>query len=250
MIALYLLLMLVSLGLWIWLTERIWRASPLAAAASFFFLFPAVYWCYRLWNDPDAHIRVPAIANVVVTLLVLTMSYKIGSAEMDKFVYDEDVAAEKHPELVQRSDGGEMADWCREKHNGSYDRDLGTCVETPRNDPAAVKARAASFERLASYFKQNGIDGEFESTLSKADDDLLAQPEIAGVAGYNFFPLSMHQAPIKLLICSSAAACADYQRNSAPTMLRNADLLLQLPATSDDPRMRELQTVFQRYRPA
>ncbi len=250
LIAIYLILMLLSLVLWGWLTERIWRVSPVAAGLSFFLLFPAVYWCYKLWNDPDAHIRVPAIANLVITLILLAMSYKIGSAELDRFAYGDSVALQKHPELAPRGGHGEMDEWCRQKHNGSYDPDLGTCVETARDDPAAIEARSVSFTRLADYFRQNGVDGEFETTLDKADDALLTEPEIAGVASYDFYPLSMRQASVKIMICRSTTACTDYQSNSAPTLLRNANLLLQTPVTSDDPRIQQLKVVFARYRPA
>lgn len=249
LIAIYLLLMLLSLALWGWLSERIWRVSPVAAGLSFFLFFPAVYWCYKLWNDPDAHIRVPAIANLVITLVLLAMSYQIGSAELDRFAYGDLVALQKHPELAPREGHGEMDEWCRLKHNGTYDRELGTCVETAQDDPAAIEARGVSFTRLSDYFRQNGIDGEFETTPDKADEALLTQPEIAGVASYNFYPLSMQQPPIKIMICRSATACADYQRNSAPTLLRNANLLLQTQPGSDDARIQRIQAAFTRYRP-
>ena len=75
LITLYLVLNLLSLGLWIWLSRRIWRVSPAAAGISFFLLVPAIYWCWKLWNVPDAHIRTPAIANLLATLALLGMSY-------------------------------------------------------------------------------------------------------------------------------------------------------------------------------
>ncbi|GAA4033989.1 hypothetical protein [Actimicrobium antarcticum] len=86
LITIYLLLIPVSLVLWIWLTKRLWRVSPAAAGTSFFLLFPAIYWCWKLWNDPDAHIRVPAIANGLITLVLLLMSYRIGTTELDRFL--------------------------------------------------------------------------------------------------------------------------------------------------------------------
>ena len=248
LIALYCLLLMISLALWAWLISRIWRFSALAAGASFFLMVPALYWCYKLWDDPEAQIRAPAIANLVVTLLLLFMSYQIGSVAMDRFAYGDAVALQKHPELAPREGHGGMDEWCRKKHNGSYDHDLGTCVETAHDDPAAVEARGATYAQVAAYFKLNGLDGEFETTPSKADDALLAQPEIAGVASYNLYPLSMQQPVVKILVCGSATACADYQRNSAPTMLRNANILLDLPATVDDARIQRLQQVFMKYR--
>ena len=248
LIALYCLLLLLSLGLWAWLISRIYRVSALAAGASFFLMIPALYWCYKLWNDPEAQIRAPAIANLIVTVLILFMSYQIGSAEIDRFTYGDAVALQKHPELAPRGGHGEMDEWCRKQNNGSYDHDLGTCVETARDDPAAVEARSATYTHIAAYFKQNGLDGEFDTTPSKADDVLLAQPEIGAVASYNLYPLSMQQPVIKILLCGSEASCTDYQRNSAPTMLRNTNLLLEIPTPTDDAKIQRLRQIFLNYR--
>jgi hypothetical protein len=127
LIVTYLLLILLSLVLWIWLTRRIWRVSPAAAGASFFLLLPAIYWSWKLWNDPAARIRVPAIANVVITVILLVMSYRIGDTAVQDFLQKN--AAQR---AAPHSD---MNAWCRDKYGTSFDRDRGACVE--KKPPAA-----------------------------------------------------------------------------------------------------------------
>ncbi len=124
LIVIYLLLILLSLVLWIWLTRRIWRVSPAAAGASFFLLLPAIYWSWKLWNDPAARIRVPAIANVVITVILLVMSYRIGDTAVQDFL--QKTAAQQTQQAAPQTD---MNDWCRDKYGTSFDRNRGACVE-------------------------------------------------------------------------------------------------------------------------
>lgn len=120
----YLLLMLVSLGLWIWLTRRIWRVSPGAAGASFFLLLPAIYWSWKLWNDPAARIRAPAIANLVITVILLVMSYRIGDSAVADFVQR---AAIPHTQTAApRTD---MNAWCKEKYGMQFDSGRSACID-------------------------------------------------------------------------------------------------------------------------
>ena len=247
LIGLYLLLLLLDLALWVWLTERIWRVSPAAAGASFFLLIPAVYWCWKLWNVPGAGIRIPAMANLVLTVILTLMSYRIGSAELDRFAYGDAIAIEKHPELAPRQANGDMVEWCRRVHHANYDAQLATCVEPAPDDANVIAASSQTLVQLAGYFKQNGLDGEFDTTRSVEDDALLAQPGITAVANYHLFPLSPRQVAVKLLICSSRSACSDFERATPMTLQRNANLLLSVAGISDDNRIRLLQSVFSRY---
>ena len=96
LIVIYLVLIPVDLALWVWLNKRIWRASPAAAGLSFFLFFPVLYWCWKLWNDSDALIRIPAIANLVVTIVLMLLSYQIGTAELDRLAYGDAIAMRKH----------------------------------------------------------------------------------------------------------------------------------------------------------
>ncbi|MFT5588173.1 MAG: hypothetical protein ACI9ZF_000330 [Bradyrhizobium sp.] len=130
LIVIYLLLILLSLVLWIWLTRRIWRVSPAAAGASFFLLLPAIYWSWKLWNDPAARIRGPAIANVVITVILLVMSYRIGDTAVQDFL--QKTAAQQAQQAAPQTD---MNDWCRAKYGTSFDRARGACVE--KKPPAA-----------------------------------------------------------------------------------------------------------------
>jgi hypothetical protein len=247
LILLFLLLLLASLAAWVWLTERIWRISPVGAAASFILALPALYFCYAHWNDPKAGLRLPAIVNIVLTVLVLLVGVKVGSAALDRFMYGDEVARQKNPQLRAGQPDGEMTAWCRTKHQAAYDHELGTCVERGKDDAETQQSRQTTLDNLKAWFKQNGLDGEFDQTPTKAADALLAGREISGVAAFNLYPLSMEQKPVALLICVSAAACIDHQRSTADAMLRNANLLLVTQA--DDARTRQLQAAFARYRP-
>jgi hypothetical protein len=126
LIVTYLLLILLSLVLWIWLTRRIWRVSPAAAGASFFLLLPAIYWSWKLWNDPAARIRVPAIANVVITVILLVMSYRIGDTAVQDFLQHRAASQTKTQPGAPHID---MDAWCREKYGTQFDRSSNACVE-------------------------------------------------------------------------------------------------------------------------
>ena len=249
LIVIYLLLMLLSLVLWSWLTQRIWRVNPAAAGFSFFLMFPAIYWCWKLWNDPQARIRLPAIANLLVTVALFAMSYKIGSSEMDGLKSGAQMRMKKN--AVLRTDDGnlEMANWCRQKHHAGYDPALHACIETANADPVVVLPPTATYAQLSTYLKRNGLDGEFDQTPTKAGAALLAKSGIAGVASFNFLPLSLQQKPITVLVCTSNLACVDYQRNASVPMLCNGNLLLFTPDSADDPRITHLQMAFSKYRP-
>jgi hypothetical protein len=130
LIVIYLLLMLLSLVLWIWLTRRIWRVSPAAAGASFFLLLPAIYWSWKLWNDPVAKIRIPTIANLVITVILLAMSYRIGDTAVQDFL--QRAAA---PQARSGPPHTDMNVWCREKYGTHFDSSRSAC--TDRNPPSA-----------------------------------------------------------------------------------------------------------------
>ncbi len=126
LIVIYLLLMLLSLVLWIWLTRRIWRVSPAAAGASFFLLLPAIYWSWKLWNDPAARIRVPAIANVVITVVLLVMSYRIGDTAVQDFLQRTAASRKQMQPDVPHVD---LNAWCQEKYGTQFDPGRNACVE-------------------------------------------------------------------------------------------------------------------------
>jgi MFS superfamily sulfate permease-like transporter len=90
----------------------------------FFLLLPAIYWSWKLWNDPAARIRIPAIANVVITVILLVMSYRIGDTAVQDFL--QRAGASQAQSGLPHID---MNAWCQEKYGTSFDRNRGACVD-------------------------------------------------------------------------------------------------------------------------
>lgn len=252
-IALFILLSLLGLPLWVWLVLRIRRVSTVGAILTFIFAVPALYWAWRLWDDDEANIRAPFIAVLVLNIALAAVGMKITQAQVETLLFGEQDAQEQ---VAAKSDGrhAEMERWCREQHDADYDPDLATCVEATTDDAQARIADQQVLGQLAKYLDQSGVKGEFEETRTTSTEQLLAKPGVTGVSAYDFLPLSMSQAPISVLQCVSETACLQLEADAgllgSHALLRNRNLLLLFgPDSADDARINQLKAAFSSFRP-
>ncbi len=253
MLALYFILLLASIPVWFWLCLRIKKVSPLGAVLSFFLGLPALYWAYKLWDDSDAKIRPPFLSYAALTILITLIGMQLpenwaqnlvqGSAKTNKLK----LAAEK------KQKDGAMERWCNEKNDAAYDPDLKTCVERGKSEALSKEASVDLYGRLTKHLEHSGIKGEFDHSKTAASVKLTATPEIASVAAYYFWPLSMSQPQVSVFLCVSESACATFVENSKDReiliMLRKGNLLLVIPVEGkDDARIKELETAFSTFK--
>ncbi|MGZ5819319.1 MAG: hypothetical protein ACXWJD_11285 [Burkholderiaceae bacterium] len=252
MTTLYLLLMLLSFPAWGWLCVRIWKSSPLGAILGFFFLLPALYWTYKLWDDPDAKIHTPALANLALVLLT-TLVYMQLPSDWRERLAGGDNYAQKVRKAEKKRASADMERWCQEHNDATYDPDLKTCVERGKKEALAQGIDKQIFSRLTTHLEKNGIKGEFDHSKSATGIKLATTNEIADVASYYFLPFSMSQPRISVLLCVSASACATYIENikdrSIVNTIRNENLILLVPWDSmENPQIRELTAVFLEFK--
>ena len=58
-IFLFIILITIGLSLWFWLASRISQVSNTGALLGMFFIVPAFYWTYKLWNNRRANLQIP-----------------------------------------------------------------------------------------------------------------------------------------------------------------------------------------------
>jgi hypothetical protein len=252
MTILYLLLMLISFPVWIWLCSRIWKTSPLGAILGFFFLIPGLYWTYKLWDDPEAKIRPAAFANLGLFLLTLVVNMSLPSDWKEKLAGG-DRYAQKMKMAEKKRASADMERWCREHNDATYDSDLKTCVERGKQEALAQGIDKQIFSRLAAHLEKRGIKGEFDRSKSGVSIKLASSEQIADVASYYFLPFSMSQPRISVLLCVSSSACASYIENikerSVINLIRNENLILTIPWDSmEDPKIKELTAEFLEFK--
>jgi hypothetical protein len=248
MIALYFLLLLLSLPMWLWLCTRIWKVSPSGAKYSFFLFFPGLYWAYKLWDDPEAKVRTAAIANIGLFLLTAVVHLQLPDDWVQRMI-----GGTKYEQQVKKAEkkrvSSDMERWCNEQNDGTYDPDLKTCVERSKKETLAQGIDKRVFARLATHLEKNGIKGEFDHSKSGAAIKLASTEQIAEVASYYFLPFSMSQPRISVLLCVSSSACVSYIENikdrSITNTIRNENLILTIPWDAmEDPKIKELTAVF------
>lgn len=255
MLLAYLVLTLLGLPFWIWLLVRIWCVSKLGAVLTFFFVVPAFYWGYRLWNDTEANIRVPLIVSMTLNLIALPLAISLNSIGIEAAMYGSAHMKQKAQAAEQaKLNNPEMERWCHEQNDASFDPILGTCVEPEKSAVQARSARDNVFERLGKHLSQSGVKGEFDSSTTATIEKLKAIPEIADVTSYHFLPLSMAQQPVLVLLCVSETACnrAENQAKGRGTnvTIRNRNLLLFVqPQALDDARVKALRKAFSGFMP-
>jgi hypothetical protein len=252
MTILYLLLMLISIPAWGWLCSRIWKTSPLGAILGFFFLIPALYWTFKLWDDPEAKIHPAAYANLALFFLTLLVNMSLPSDWKEQLAGGDRYA--KRVKLAEKKRASaDMERWCREQNDATYDADLKTCVERGKQEALAQGIDKQVFSRLAAHLEKRGIKGEFDRSKSGTSIKLASTEQIADVASYDFLPFSMSQPRISVLLCVSASACASYIENikerSVINTIRNENLILTIPWDSmEDPKIKELTGAFLEFK--
>lgn len=248
MIGFYFLLLLLSLPMWFWLCTRIWKTSPVGAGLSFFFFFPGLYWCFKLWDDPEAKIRVAAYANLALFLLTVLVRIQLPEDWMQRTMGGTEYA-QKMKRAEKKRATSDMDKWCREQNDATYDPDLKTCVERSKQETLAQGIDKQVFGRLTTHLEKSGIKGEFDHSKSGTAIQLESTTQIAEVASYYFLPFSMSQPRISVLLCVSSTACASYIENikdhSVINTIRNENLILTVPWDSmENPRVKELTAAF------
>ena len=248
MIALYFLLLLLSLPLWFWLCARIWKVSPSGAGFSFFLFFPGLYWAYKLWDDPEAKIRTAAYANIALFVLTVIVRLQLPEDWVQRVIGGTQYA-QKVKKAEKKRVSSDMERWCREQNDATYDPDLKTCVERSKKEALAQGIDKQIFSRLTTHLEKSGIKGEFDHSQSGTGIKLATTTEIAEVASYYFLPFSMSQPRISVLLCVSASACATFIENikdrSIINTIRNENLILTIPWDSmEDPKIKELTAAF------
>lgn len=248
MIGLYLLLLLLSLPMWFWLCVRIWKISPSGAKWSFFLFFPGLYWTYKLWDDPEANVKPAAFANIALVLLTIVVRLQLPDDWIMRTVGGEEYA-QKLQKVEKKRVSSDMERWCREQNDATYDADLQTCVERNKKEALAQGADKQIFRRLTAHLEKAGIKGEFDRSKSATAIQLATTQQIAEVASYYFYPFSMSQPRISVLLCVSSSACASYIENikdrSIVKTIQNENLILTVPWESvEDPKIKELTAAF------
>jgi hypothetical protein len=254
MIGFFLFLWVLWTPLWLWLCSRIWKSNKTGAILSLLFTLPAFYFAAKVWDEPDAKIKLPAYANIAIFALLTIVWIQLPSDWMQQFAGGTEYAKRVKKAEKKRA-SSEMERWCQEKNDASYDPDLKTCVERKKTDIMAQGLDKATFSRLNSYLERNGIKGEIDHSQSSESIKLTKSTEIADVAAYYFLPFSMSQPRISFYLCVSANACANYVENikdrSVVNLIRNNNLLLSVPWESlEEPKTKELINVFLDFKAA
>jgi hypothetical protein len=253
MLILYIVLTLIGLSLWLWLVISIWRISKLGAMLTLLFVFPALYWAYRLWDDQEANIRTPFIINLVINLIALPVA--IGTDNDNALYGAENMQKKGRAAELARRNNSEMVRWCKEKNDAIYDPVIGTCVEPDKAEVLAQSVQENVFGQLEKHLVQSGLNGELDASTTAELAKLKAAPEIADATNYHFLPLSMAQAPITVLLCVSESACAKTERQARESgtdlAIRNRNLMLLVqPQALDDARLKILKKAFSTFRAA
>jgi len=223
-IFLYVVLILIGVPLWFWLSSRISQVNHVGALLSLFLVVPAFYWCFKLWNNRRADLRMAAMANLAVNvialpaLIIFSTHYATSRAR--------DAAVPKPNPYMER--------WCREKNDAVYDPVLDLCVEPSKGDVLAQEAQENVFGQFALYLKRHGLDGELDRGATPDTLALKNTPEIADVVSYRFYPLTISQAPILISLCLSETACKRiaFRQGKAglDVVMAKGRLLLSIPA--------------------
>jgi hypothetical protein len=252
MIALYSVLLLLSLPMWIWLCVRIWKTSPVGAILSFLFFFPGLYWAAKLWNDPEANTRTAAYANIALFLLTILVRVQLPDDWMQRATGGDEYA-QKMKRAEKKRATSDMERWCNDHNDATYDPELQTCVERSKQQALAQGTDKQIFSRLTAHLDKSGVKGEFDHSKSGTAIKLESTSQIAEVASYYFYPFSMSQPRISVLLCVSASACASYIENikdhSIINTIQNENLILMLPWDSmDNPKIKELTAAFLNFK--
>ncbi len=255
MLIAYLVLTLLGLPFWIWLLVRIWDVSKPGAVLTFFFVVPAFYWGYRLWDDGEANIRVPFVVSMALNLLALPFAIALNSDGIEGLIYGAAYMKQKSRAAEQaKLNNPEMERWCREQNDASFDPVMGTCVEPEKSAVQARSERDNVFDRLGKHLSESGVKGEFDYSATATTEKLKAIAEIAQVTSYHFLPLSMSQQPVLILLCVSESACtlSENQAKGRGTniTIRNRNLLMFVqPQALDDVRVKALRKAFSGFTP-
>lgn len=253
MIVLYLLLLLVSLPLWGWLCYRIWKVNPLGGILSFFFGIPVFYFVPKLWETPEARVRVAVFANIGILTLLVLVKLQLPDDWTQTLVKGSEYTKKARHQAERNRKNADMERWCQEKNDASYDPDLDTCVERDKQATLALGIDTAIFNHLAKHLAKSDVKGEIDHSKSVASIKLAKSSQIADVASYYFLPFSMSQPQISFYLCVSASACTSFIENvkdrSIINMIPNNSLLLVVPWDSmEEPRIKELTAAFLNFK--
>jgi hypothetical protein len=250
LITLLLLIGLLSLPAAIWLIRRLWMVSPIGALLTAILLFPGLYWGYLYWNDEQAKLKIPLILNGICQLMLVVLGMQVTRHDINAFIYGEQYLTAQAQTAVQSDKNPDMTRWCNEEHDGAFDRQLGTCVERPKQQMANEESGIVN--KLAAHMARHGLNIEVNINDTALHQQLKTAPQIAEAASLYFLPFSMQQAQITLLLCVSTSACSDYEishQTSTQQILRNRHLLLLIPTSANkDTAISQLSKWFITFR--
>jgi len=196
-IILFIILITIGLALWFWLASRISQVSNTGALLGMFLIVPAFYWTYKLWNNPRANLKTPAIANLIVNLIGLP----------SLFLFSTHYATSQIAEASIAKDNPQMTHWCQEQNDAVYDPVLKLCVEPTKADVQAQEQRDNLMGQLEQHLHRHGVAGELDRSVTPEITALKNLPDVVDAASYQFSQSGTAQHPPLMLLCLSEVAC-------------------------------------------
>jgi hypothetical protein len=245
-IFLYAILIAIGIPLWIWLGSRISQVSNKGALLSMFLVVPAFYWCYKLWFNKRADLRVPAIASLAVNLIALP-ALVLNSTQY--------ATSQARAAAVPRANP-QMMRWCQEQNDAIYDPVLELCVEPTKAEVLEQEKQINAMGQMAQLLNQNGLSGAIDRSASPDADYMKARSDIADAVVYRLADAqpTAGQHPALLLLCVSQSACAHIaakeKKEGANNAIAQGRLVLILPPeAADETRLKKLRTAIGRFKP-
>jgi hypothetical protein len=242
---LFVILIIIGLPLWLWLASRISQVSNSGALLGLFLVVPAFYWTYKLWHNPRANLRVPAIANLAINLIALPLLILYST----HYATSQARAAAAVPK-----DNPRMVRWCKEQNDAIYDPVLELCVEPTKAEVLAQEQRDNAMGQLEQYLNQHSLNGALDRNATTETDAFKARPDIADAATYQFSPVAPSRQPALMLLCLSESACAklatkEKKESAEIAIAKGRLLLLMAPDTLDDAQLKKLKAAMVRFNP-
>ena len=244
-IFLFIILITIGLSLWFWLASRISQVSNTGALLGMFFIVPAFYWTYKLWNNRRANLQIPAIANLIVNLIGLPCL----------FLFSTHYAASQIREASIPKENPQMTHWCQEQNDAVYDPVMKVCVEPSKAEVLVLEQRDNLMGQMERTLNQRGLAGELDRSVTPEITALKNLPDIVDAATYQFSQPGTSPAPLLMLLCLSEAACthmANKQKKEGSTNIavgKGKLMLLIPPDAVDEASLKKIKTSVSNFKP-